>query len=290
MHPPESSPLDEKLAALDSLLEKSAPLLVAYSGGVDSAFLLARASALPDGRVTAVIADSPSLPRQALEEALDLARSMDTPVEILRTREFDNPDYIANPPDRCYFCRTELFRQMERLAGERGVAALVYGENADDARQIRPGRRAAEEFRVLAPLREVGLGKEEIRTLSRRMGLPTADAPAQPCLSSRIPHGTPVTPEALRMIEQAESRVRRLGFRVFRVRHHEAVGPSATRNGAPRARLEIDPAELDKLPPLRDRLCRELEAVGYGAVQIDRNGYRPPPEAGGSKRGEPDQP
>ena len=279
MHPSGSSSLENKLAALDSLLEESAPLLVAYSGGVDSAFLLARARLVLDGAVTAVIADSPSLPRAALQDALDLARFMDAPVEVLETREFDNPDYTSNPPNRCYFCKAELFQLMDRLAGERRVATLAYGENADDARQIRPGRRAAEEFRVVAPLRDAGLGKEEIRTLSRRMGLPTADAPAQPCLSSRIPHGTPVTPEALEMIERAEARVRNLGFRVFRVRHHVSAGTPASGNGsiAPKARVEIDPAEMENMPALREQICRDLQAVGYGEVEIDPEGYHSPP-------------
>ena len=154
---------------------------------------------------------------------------------MVRTDELANADYASNPLNRCYFCKAELFNRLDQMARERGFAAIAYGENADDARQVRPGLRAAQEFAVVAPLKEAGLTKAEIRELSRQLGLPTADAPAQPCLSSRIPHGTPVTPEALGMIEQGEAFVRAMGFRVFRVRHHlDGTGSVAARPRADR--------------------------------------------------------
>ncbi len=263
----------EKSAALDALLLSHAPLLVAYSGGVDSAFLLAaahRALRPTGGTVLGVIADSPSLPRQALADALTLAHEViGAPVEVVRTDEMEDENYVTNPLNRCYFCKSALFTRLDALAQERGFAAIAYGENADDMRQVRPGRQAAAEFAVLAPLRDAGLTKAEIRALSRALGLPTADAPAQPCLSSRIPHGTPVTGEALAMIERAEAFVRSLGFQVFRVRHH------ADAAAAPIARVQIAPDELAaRLPAAAADLEAGILAAGYREVQIDPQGYR----------------
>ena len=263
------SGVDRKKEALRQLLCVNAPLVIAYSGGVDSAFLLAAAVQAVGDRCLGVIADSPSLPRQALADALQLAREIDARVEVVGTDEMDNPSYTTNPINRCYFCKAELFRKLERLARDGGFRAIAYGENADDARQIRPGRQAAMEFQILAPLKDVGLTKSEIRELSRAMELPTADVPAQPCLSSRIPHGTAVTVAALRMIEEAEAIVRRFGFRVFRVRHH---GEAA----APRARLEISPNEMPRLAKNAGTLCAALRGVGYVDVRIDPRGYRSP--------------
>ena len=262
--------MQEKLDELHRILRHHAPLLIAYSGGVDSAFLLAVARrALGDG-ATGAIADSPSLPRQALADALALAESVGATVDVVRTEELANEDYASNPINRCYFCKAELFNRLDQMARERGFAAIAYGENADDARQVRPGLRAAQEFAVVAPLKEAGLTKAEIRELSRDLGLPTADAPAQPCLSSRIPHGTPVSVEALGMIEAGEAFVRSLGFRVFRVRHHQdGEGP------LPRARVQIAPAEMaDRLSGQEEIIQHGLLAVGYQAVEIDPQGYR----------------
>ena len=262
--------MQEKLDELTRILRQHAPLLIAYSGGVDSAYLLAAAHRVLGDRVTGAIADSPSLPRQALADALALARSVGAPVEVVRTEELANADYASNPLNRCYFCKSELFNRLDQMARERGFAAIAYGENADDARQVRPGLRAAQEFAVVAPLKEAGLTKAEIRALSRELGLPTADIPAQPCLSSRIPHGTPVSVEALGMIEAGEAFVRSLGFRVFRVRHHQdGEGP------APRARVQIAPAEMaERLPGQEQTIQDGLRAVGYRAVEIDPAGYR----------------
>ena len=262
--------VDAKRARLGEILRKNAPLIIAYSGGVDSAFLLGEARRELGDRVLGVIADSPSLPRAALAEAIALARAIGAPLEVVKTLELDNPDYAANPPNRCYFCKAELFQRLDALAQERGYPAIAYGENADDMRQDRPGRKASEEFRIIAPLRDAGLTKAEIRQLSRDIGLPTADAPAQPCLSSRIPWGTPVTVDALAMVERAEEHIRRLGFRVFRVRH--IVKPAAP----PAALVQIAPVDLPLASSVQAEIERDVREAGYASVEIDPGGYRGP--------------
>ena len=259
--------MHSKLAKLRAQLAANAPLIVAYSGGVDSAYLLAEAHRALGSRVLGVIADSASLPRQALADALALARKLGAPIEIVHTTELENPSYASNPVNRCYFCKAELFNRLDALASTRGFQAIAYGENADDMRQVRPGRLAAAEFSVIAPLRDAGLTKAEIRALSRDLGLPTADAPAQPCLSSRIPHGTPVTIEALATIERGEALVRSLGFNVFRVRHIVEAG------GVPRARVQIASKEMDRVPASATAIREGLLAVGYSGVEIDPAGY-----------------
>ena len=258
----------EKRRLLAEIMEAHAPLVIAYSGGVDSAYLLAEAHRALGSRVIGVIADSASLPRQALADALALAREIGAQVEVVQTAELENPDYASNPMNRCYFCKAELFTRLDALAVERGFKAIAYGENADDMKQVRPGRQAATEFSVIAPLRDAGLTKAEIRALSRGLDLPTADAPAQPCLSSRIPHGTPVTVAALAMIERSEAFVRSLGFSVFRVRH--IVGDDETS----RAKVQIAPDEMDRVGAVRSEIHDGLRAAGYGAVEIDPDGYR----------------
>jgi uncharacterized protein len=264
-----SASAETKQAALRQLISESAPLVIAFSGGVDSAFLLAVAVATVGERCLGAIADSPSLPRQALSDAVTLAAQIGVRLEVIRTDEMQDRNYTANPVNRCYFCKAELFTKLDRLARERGFRAIAYGENADDAHQVRPGRQAASEFQILSPLKEVGLTKAEIRLLSRAMSLPTADLPAQPCLSSRIPHGTPVTPEALATIERAEAAVRALGFRVFRVRHQ--VEPERVS-----ARVEISPNEMPRLEHVAQQLRAVLLGVGYDSVSIDSRGYRSP--------------
>jgi len=255
-----------KVSRLETLLRAHAPLLVAYSGGVDSTCLLAVAQRTLGRAVTGVIADSPSLPRAALADALEVARGFGATVEVIATREFENAEYLSNPPNRCYFCKAELFAGMDTLARERGFAAIAYGENADDPAHLRPGSQAAREFSVLAPLKEAGLTKAEVRALSLELGLPTADAPAQPCLSSRIPHGTTVTREALDLVERGEDFVRSLGFRVFRVRY--LAGESAG------ARVQIAPHEMAGLAARRAELETGLRQTGFAHVEIDPQGYR----------------
>ena len=265
-----ASSAEAKRHRLHELFRQHSPLVIAYSGGVDSAFLLAEARRELGDRVLGVIADSPSLPRQALAEAVALAHAIGVPVEVVKTQELENPDYAANPPNRCYFCKAELFQTLDALARSRGYPAIAYGENADDMQHERPGRAAAAEFHVLAPLRDAGLTKADIRRLSRELGLPTADAPAQPCLSSRIPWGTPVTVDALAMVERAEEHLRHLGFRVFRVRHivkHDAP---------PAALVQIAPGELALAAHMQTEIERGVREAGYASVEMDPGGYRGP--------------
>ena len=262
--------MSDKLLLLESQLRAHAPLVIAYSGGVDSAYLLAAARRVLGDQCLAVIADSPSLPRQSLADALALAHKIGASVEVIETQEMHDPNYASNPLNRCYFCKAELFARLDQLARARGFRAIAYGENADDMQQIRPGRQAAAEFSVLAPLRDAGLTKDEIREQSRALGLPTASAPASPCLSSRIPHGTPVTLEALAMIEKGEMLLRSLGFRVVRVRH------LVQENGKPRAKVQVAPEELPGIEQVNGALVSGLLGLGYEAVEIDPEGYRPP--------------
>lgn len=264
MPPSHHADLKIKEERLRDILDNHAPLLVAYSGGVDSTLLLTVAHAVLGDRATGMIADSPSLPRESLSEELRVARSIGTLVEIVQTTELEDPRYAENPMNRCYFCKAELFSRMDAVARERGFAAIAYGENADDPAHDRPGSRAAAEFSVIAPLKEAGLTKAEVRELSRRMGLPTAEAPAQPCLSSRIPHGTPVTREALGFVERGEAIVRQFGFRVFRVRYQPEQEA-----GRPGAKVQISEEEQEKIPPLRQTLLAALSVSGFGKVEID---------------------
>jgi pyridinium-3,5-biscarboxylic acid mononucleotide sulfurtransferase len=266
----ETTAVREKLRNLRALLKEMGPLLIAYSGGVDSAFLLAEAVATLGDRALGVIADSPSLPRSSLANALAAAEGFGATVEVISTTEMEDPRYARNPVNRCYFCKLELFARMARMAAERGFRALAYGENADDAFQVRPGAGAAREFQVLAPLRMSGLTKAEIRLFSRERGLPTADIPAQPCLSSRIPYGTVVTAAALGMIEQAEEYVRSCGFAIFRVRY------VAQGSEPPVAKLQIDPFEMGKLGPLEAQIRQAIRAVGFGDLIVDPDGYKSP--------------
>ena len=282
-----------KLEHLRCLLRSYGSCLIAYSGGVDSVFLAYVAREVLGDKCLAVIADSPSLPRRELTEALALGESFHFPVRVIATREFDNPDYTGNPVNRCYFCKHELFTELTPLARAEGFAVIAYGENASDAGDFRPGAQAAAEFAIRAPLREAGLTKSEIRELSAAMGLPTADKPQMACLSSRIPQGETVTPQKLRMVEQAEEVLRDLGFHDVRVRHHELPKPPL--NGHPASPLRAPPSALripnscpalarievgvDELPKfLRDgnasKIADALQRVGYAHVTLDLLGYR----------------
>ena len=267
-----------KLERLRTLLKSYGSCLVAYSGGVDSVFLAQVAHQVLGDRALAAIADSPSLPRREFQEALELAARFQFPVRVVQTREFANENYTANPANRCYFCKHELFEELTPLARAENFAVIAYGENASDVGDFRPGAQAASEFQVRAPLKEIGLTKAEIRELSAQLGLPTADKPQMACLSSRVPYGEAVTPAKLRMIEQAEYVLRDLGFRDVRVRHHE-MGKPGDPAQAPMthlARIELAPAEIPALlgNGKLETVAAELRKIGYAHVTLDLQGYR----------------
>ena len=263
------SEANQKKEKLRALLKGFGSCIVAYSGGVDSVFLARVANDVLGDRALAVIADSPSLPRRELQEALDLGTNFKFPVRVIKTQEFANDNYVANPANRCYFCKHELFEELAPLAKTENFAVIAYGENASDIGDFRPGAKAAAEFQVRAPLKEAGLTKAEIRELSSQLGLPTADKPQMACLSSRVPYGENVSPEKLRMIERAEYVLHDLGFHEVRVRHHELQKQNL-------ARIELPPAEIPallangKLATVAD----ELKKIGYAHVTLDLQGYR----------------
>ena len=255
----------EKARSLE-LMRPYRSLMVALSGGVDSAVLLALAvEALGRERVLAVTGRSPSLPSYELEDALAVARALGARHEVVGTRELERAGYRANAGDRCYHCRRELFQALRSLAGSRGIEAIAYGAILDDAGDFRPGMAAAREFGILAPLLEAGIGKEEVRALAREAGLPVREKPASACLASRIPVGTEVTPERLAQVGRAEAALRELGLGQFRVRHHGEV-----------ARLELDPEGIGRLsdPALRARLVTAVKLAGFRFVAVDLEGYR----------------
>ena len=254
-----------RLAALEQNLEGLGNLMVAYSGGVDSAFLAATAHRVLGARMLAVLADSPSLARRDLEQASAFAASIGMPLRVVNTDELERPEYQRNDADRCFHCKDELFAVMGRLGAELGFSAIAYGMNADDTRDYRPGQRAAQQHAVLAPLADAGLTKLDVRTLAKAAGYPLWDRPAAPCLSSRVEYGRTVTREVLEQVERAEESLRGLGFREFRVRHHGDL-----------ARVEIARVELPRALAMEtlDAITAALKQAGYQYVTLDTTGFR----------------
>lgn len=256
--------LSERLAGLQATLNGYESICIGYSGGVDSVFLAAIAvRAMGAERVLAVTGRGPAHPEVQREIAVECARRFGIPHVEIRTFEIENPDYVRNTVDRCYHCKTELWGRLRQYADQRGFAVVADGANADDALDFRPGERAARERGVRSPLAEVGLTKADIREASREMGLPTWDRPASPCLASRLPYGLAVTRGRLAIVEVAEERLRKLGFREFRVRHHGDA-----------ARLEVAPGELSRATTMAGILAGALKAAGFGRVLLDVDGYR----------------
>jgi uncharacterized protein len=265
-----SAPVSESEAAekeqlLFAKLAESASLIVALSGGTDSAYLAWAAHQVLGGRALSVTALSASYSTYDREQAELFLRDTGIQHEFIETHELENPAYRANASDRCYFCKDELFTSLDKLAVERKIEKVAYGVNADDTFDFRPGQRAAAEHRVLTPLLDVGLHKAEIRYLSQRAGLPSWDRPASACLSSRIPYGTEVTPERLSLVEKGEAALRQLGFRQFRVRLHDKL-----------ARVEVAADELQRAlqPEMAAAISQTLKAAGFTYVTLDLEGYR----------------
>ncbi len=258
--------LQAKYDALTKRLRELGRTLVAFSGGVDSALLLLVARReLGRENVLAVTGRGPSFPSADLGAVRSLVDEIGTAHEFLDTGEFDDPRYLANPVNRCYFCRHDLYSKLTLLAAERGLGTVLSGANADDLRDFRPGMRAATELGVVSPLIEAGLGKSELRALAAELGLTIHDKPASPCLSSRVPYGQSITPEKLRVIDEAETYLREQGFRQCRVRHHDQL-----------ARIEVPASEIDRFADadLRGRVDNRLRELGFQYVTLDLRGFR----------------
>lgn len=264
MQSPENT-IGEKAARLQKELQSLGRVLVAYSGGVDSAFLAWEAHRELGQNMLAVIADSPSLARTHLADALSFAAEHGIPVEVITTSELDRPEYARNDGQRCFQCKDELFTVMEELRGARGFDTIAYGVNVDDQGDFRPGQQAARQHHVAAPLLRAGLTKQEIRELAHKACLRVWDKPASACLSSRIEYGRPVTREALDVIERGEDAIRALGFRQFRVRHHGDI-----------VRIEIAPEEMIRAlnPAMVGQFTQIFKALGFKFVTLDLEGFR----------------
>src|ERR687896_1414497 len=258
------SSVEERLRELERMVALYGSALVAFSGGVDSSLALAIcARALPKGNVLAVTSNNETYLPSELDLARGFADSLGVEHLIVNTRELDNPDYASNPANRCYFCKSTLYSDLDRIAGERGYACVVDGANADDEGDYRPGRKAPKELEVVSPLSRAGVGKAEVRQLAKHLGLPSWDKPALACLSSRFPYGQEITPEKLSQVARAEEFMRREGFSQVRVRHHGEI-----------ARLEVGPEELERAFDMREEISAELLEAGFLYVTLDLAGYK----------------
>ncbi len=260
-----AEPINLKVEQLKAQLEQHTRCLIAFSGGVDSAFLLWFATHQTNTQATGVLADSDSLKRSELDAALAFCQRHQLELTVVKTDELSNPDYASNPLNRCCYCKHTLFEEMETLATQKGVDALCYGEIADDAAHDRPGREAARKFQILAPLQQAGLSKADIRGLAHEYQLEVSEKKAQPCLASRIQHGVEVTSERLQTVEAAENFIDDLGFQIVRVRHQ---GNSA--------KVQVAPEETAKLlqPEIARQVTRKLESLGFKEVILDEQGYQ----------------
>jgi uncharacterized protein len=256
---------EAKRSSFDAHLRKLGRVLIAYSGGVDSAYLAWAAYQALGDQMLAIIADSPSLARTQLADAIAFAREQAIPLEVVATSELDRPEYVRNDAQRCFFCKDELFTLMEELRVARGFDAIAYGVNLDDQNDFRPGQRAASAHHIVAPLLDAGLTKTEIRAMARTAGLRIWDKPASACLSSRIEYGLPVTREALDAVEKGEDALRALGFRQFRVRHHGEI-----------VRIEISGEELQRAldPRMAAEFTKIFKTLGFKFVTLDLEGFR----------------